>query len=72
MRMHDGRYECQQCGEVLDITEDAVPREAMKAASGQLNRRSITLGGGEIHGCAMPSLRSMEETAAPGSREVQV
>jgi hypothetical protein len=64
MRMRDGRYECQQCGEVLDITEDAVPRVEMKGASGEPNRRSITLEGREIHSCPMSARRTVEETPA--------
>jgi hypothetical protein len=64
MRMRDGRYECQQCGQVLDIAEDAVPRVEMKAASGEPNRRSITLDGREIHSCAMSAWRTVEEAPA--------
>jgi len=64
MRMRDGRYECEQCGQVLDIAEDAVPRVEMKAASGEPNRRSFTLDGREIHTCEMSAGRTAEAPAA--------
>jgi hypothetical protein len=56
MRMADGHYECVQCGDVLNISHDAVPRIVMKAASGRPNERAIVLDGHEIHSCPMPSV----------------
>jgi hypothetical protein len=53
MRLHDGRYECALCGEVLDITETEDPLVTIRASSGQPNRRSLSLDGHEIHSCVI-------------------
>jgi hypothetical protein len=55
MRLHDGRYECLHCGEILDIPLASTPQVMIRAKSGQANVRSLELDGREIHACAMPS-----------------
>ena len=51
MRLHDGRYECAHCGEVLDIPLIDDPQVMIRAASGQPNTRTLSLDGREIHRC---------------------
>jgi hypothetical protein len=51
MRLVDGRYECAQCGTVLEIAREVEPKVVFHAASGQPNIRVITIEGQEIHRC---------------------
>jgi hypothetical protein len=51
MRLHDGRYECAHCGEILDIPLVDRPQVVIHAASGKPNMRALTLDGKEIHAC---------------------
>ena len=51
MRLVDGRYECAQCGVVLDIDPESQPTVVVHAASGQPNMRVISVGGHEVHRC---------------------
>jgi hypothetical protein len=55
MRVHDGRYECQLCGAVLDIPTDEEPQVVIKARSGTPNVRVIIYKGREIHACPIAS-----------------
>jgi hypothetical protein len=45
MRLHDGRYECAHCGEILDIPLVDRPQVVIHAASGKPNMRALTLDG---------------------------
>ena len=49
MRLSDGRYECDVCGEVLCIPHDAETDLVVRAVSGKI--RSLYLSGQEIHRC---------------------
>jgi hypothetical protein len=51
MRLGDGRYECAQCGEVLDIPSGTEPRIVMKAAAGERNVYAIQVGARDVHSC---------------------
>ena len=51
MRLHDGRYQCALCGEVLDIPLVPDPQVVVLAASGEPNMRTLSLDGKEIHRC---------------------
>jgi hypothetical protein len=51
LRLHDGRYECVICGEVLDVPVDREPSIVVKASSGSPNYRTIVFEGVEIHSC---------------------
>jgi hypothetical protein len=49
--MVNGRYECAQCGAVLDIDAANVPCVVFHAASGQPNMRVVKVNGRELHRC---------------------
>jgi hypothetical protein len=51
MRLRDGRYECAQCGAVLDVPLDDTPNVMIHAASGQPTMRVISVGYTELHRC---------------------
>lgn len=55
MRLRDGRYECAQCGAVLDIAPDKMPSVAIHGASGKKNERVISVDGEEVHRCVRPN-----------------
>lgn len=51
MRWSDGQLVCAQCGEVLDVPDDAMPQVVIIGASGKSNFRALTVRGEEIHRC---------------------
>jgi hypothetical protein len=51
MRLHDGRYECANCGERLEIDERGEPNVTFHATGGKPNVRVLKLDGREIHRC---------------------
>jgi hypothetical protein len=51
MRLRDGRYECAQCGAVLDVPMDETPNVMIHAASGRPNMHVISAGHTELHRC---------------------
>jgi hypothetical protein len=55
MRLRNGTYVCLQCGAILDISPDKVPRVEMHGASGKVNERVISVDGEEIHRCVRPN-----------------
>ena len=72
LRLHDGRYECGFCGEILDIPLVDEPEVTIRAAGGLPNFRSLTLNGKEIHRCEIgsrahaPDSRLMAPAPVPG------
>jgi hypothetical protein len=57
MRIHDGRYQCAHCGELLDIPLIEDPQITIRATGGQPNFRSLTLNGEEIHRCEIGTIQ---------------
>jgi hypothetical protein len=53
MRLNDGRYECVQCGAVLDIPTDAAPLVTIKTSSGSGAMRTISYQGRDVHSCPL-------------------
>jgi len=53
MRFKDGRYECVQCGEVLDIPVDSAPLVTIKTSSGSGAVRTISYQGKDVHSCPL-------------------
>jgi hypothetical protein len=58
MRLRDGRYECAQCGAVLDVPSDETLNVMIHtlnvmihAASGLPNMQVISVGRAELHRC---------------------
>jgi hypothetical protein len=51
MRLHDGRYECANCGAQLDIPTRGEPKVTFHATGGKPNVRVLKLEGREIHRC---------------------
>ena len=61
MRLVDGRYECAQCGAILDVPLVENPTVVMQAASGQPNVRVLRYRGREIHRCEVTNRRPAEQ-----------
>src|SRR4051812_31915857 len=57
MRRRDGRYECAECGALLDIPPNAHPKAMIKVSDSRPNIRVLTLGGREIHRCDIATLQ---------------
>jgi hypothetical protein len=53
VRLRRGRYECAQCGTVLDVDRAKVPRVLLEASSGQPVTRILLVDGQEIHRCVV-------------------
>jgi hypothetical protein len=58
MRLHDGRYYCALCGELLDVPLLDDPHVIIHAASGRANVRILKLGTEEIHRCEVDPLET--------------
>ena len=51
MRLHDGRYECANCGAHLEVATRGEPKVTFHATGGKPNVRVLKLEGREIHRC---------------------
>jgi hypothetical protein len=58
MRLHDGRYECSYCRELLDIPRNLTPEIRVRARSGEPNIHSVEIEGRVIHQCLITPLNS--------------
>jgi hypothetical protein len=57
MRVHEGRYECDQCGSVLDVPLLKRLEIKLHGAGGQPNVRVLYIDGREIHRCQIDASR---------------
>jgi hypothetical protein len=51
MQQHDGTWECNHCGALLNIPVDAKPFIVVKSVGGQLTMRTVNVGSKEVHAC---------------------
>jgi hypothetical protein len=65
MRLHDGRYECANCGERLAVSADGEPNVTFHAAGGKPNVRVLKIDGIEIHRCEVGKQRGRRGNEAP-------
>jgi len=53
VRLRDGRYECDFCGAILDLSARREPQVSFVAASGKPNVRRLSIDGNEVHRCVI-------------------
>jgi hypothetical protein len=62
VRVHDGCYQCSQCGESLSIPRTEKPHVTIRGLSGEPNVRSVEFEGRVIHTCMIEPLILTQET----------
>lgn len=55
VQRRDGRYECTQCGETLDLAPDVIPRIVVDDSHAIPRLRVLNHTGKEIHHCEIRS-----------------
>jgi hypothetical protein len=54
MELVNGKWQCLECGEQVDLPEGMTSQVVLYAASGQPNVRVLLVEGVEIHRCEVP------------------
>jgi hypothetical protein len=71
MRLRDGRTECANCGEHLNIPSGTKPRIMLHAQSGKPTVRRIDIDGQVIHSCEIAPLFDEARQWRPQSAELR-
>ena len=59
VRLVDGKWQCANCGELLDVPPDKTPVVVVVGAGGQPTMRTLIVDGDELHRCRLHRGRGM-------------